>query len=104
MEENILSEVIEVEKEIQKCLDIEKVKTREWLENVKKGSEEKLIQEGKKINESLEQSIEEAARAAEVKAAETTRRAAAAADRLGQLKTETLLEIIRQKIETILPG
>ncbi len=104
MEKDILNEVIKVEKEIQKCLEIEKVKVSEWLETVKRKTEEDFIREGKKINESLEISLQEAARAAEAKAAETASRAAAAAARLGQLKTETLSGIIRQKIERILPG
>ncbi len=104
MEKDVLSEVIQVEKEIQKCLEIETVKAHEWLETVKRKTEEDLVREGEKIKESLEKSLEEASRAAEAKAAGTADRAAAAAERLGQLKTETLSGIVKQKIERILPG
>ncbi len=104
MEKDVLSEVIQVEKEIQKCLEIEKVKVHDWLETAKKEAEKDFVREGEKIQESLEKSLEEAARAAEAKAAGTADRAAAAAERLGQLKTETLSGIVRQKIGRILPG
>jgi hypothetical protein len=49
MEKDILSEVIEVEKEIQKCLEVEKAKSHDWLEKVKKESEEELVREERNI-------------------------------------------------------
>ncbi len=104
MERDILSQVIEAEKDIQQFLDLEKIKAREWLERVKKECEEEFIREEKNIKESLEKSTAEAAREAGVKAAGTVSRAAAAAERLGRLQTETLSRIVAKQIAGILPA
>jgi vacuolar-type H+-ATPase subunit H len=104
MERDILSQVIEAEKEIQHCLDLEKIKAREWLERVKKECEEEFTREEKNIKESLEKSTAEAAREAEVKAAGIVSRATAEAGRLGRLQAETLSGIVAKQIAGILPG
>ena len=104
MERDILSQVIEAEKEIQHCLDLERIKAREWLERVKKECEEEFILEEKNIKESLAKATAEAAREAEVKAAGTVSRATAAAELLGRLQAETLSRIVAKKIVDILPG
>ena len=104
MEKDILSQVIEAEKEIQQCLELEKIKVREWLERVKKECDEELVCEEKKIKGSLEKSKEDAAKEAEIKAAGIVREATAAAERLGQMNTKTLSNIIAKHIDRILPG
>jgi hypothetical protein len=104
MERDILSQVIEAEKDIQHCLDLEKTKAREWLERVKKECEEDFIREEKNIKESLAKATAEAAREAEVKAAGIVSRATAAAESLGRLQAETLSRIVAKKIAGILPG
>jgi predicted phage gp36 major capsid-like protein len=104
MERDILSQVIEAEKEIQQCLDLEKIKAREWLERVKKECEEEFIREDKKIKEALEKATAEAAREAGVKAAGAVSRAAAASERLGRLQTKALSRIVAKQIAGILPG
>jgi hypothetical protein len=104
MERDLLSQVIEAEKEIQQCLDLEKIKVREWLERVKQECEEEFTREEKNINESLERSTAEAASETGVKAAGTVSRAVAAAERLGRLQTETLSTIVAKQIAGILPG
>jgi hypothetical protein len=104
MERDILSQVIEAEKEIQQCLDLEKVKIREWLERVRKECEEEFIREEKNINASLKISAAEAAGEAEVKAAGIVRQATATADRLGRLQAEVLSNSIAKQINRILPG
>ena len=104
MERDILSQVIEAEKEIQKCLDLEKVKVREWLERVKKECEEEFILEEKNIKASLEKSTAEATKAAEVKAAGIVSQAMATAERLERLQTETLSRVVAKQIDRILPG
>lgn len=103
MEKDILSQVIEVEKEIQSCLDIEKVKVHEWLERIKKECEEEYIREEKKVRDSLDQSLEEASKEAALKAEEIVSRAEAGAERLGRLPPETLAKIVIQRIAGILP-
>ena len=104
MERDILSQVVEAEKEIQQCLDREKVKAREWLERVKQECEEEFIREEKNIKESLERSTAEAAREAAVKAAGAVSRASADAERLGRLREEALSRIVAKQIAVILPG
>lgn len=104
MEKDILSQVIEVEKEIQKCLESEKVKIREWLEGVKKESEEEFFREELEIKQSLDQSLREATKQSETAAAQILSEAADAAERLRRLKAETLTGIIERQIARILPG
>lgn len=104
MEKDILSQVIEAEKEIQHCIDREKIKAREWLERVKKECEEEFIREEKNIKESLERSTAEAAREAGGNAAGTVSRATADAERLGRLQAEVLSRIVAKQIAVVLPG
>ncbi len=104
MEKDILSEVIEVEKEIQQCLELERVKSRKWLENVKKESEEELAREEKSIKESLNITIDIAKKDAEAKAAEIVKQADTKAVLLAKLNDETLGELIGKQIARILPG
>jgi hypothetical protein len=103
MEKDVLSQVIEVEKEIQRCFEAEKLKVREWLEIAKKESQQEVLLEEKRIKQALEQSSAEAAKEAEIQAAEITREAAAAAERLAQLKTERLTVLTERQIMRILP-
>ena len=104
MEKDILSEVIEVEKEIQKCLEVEKAKSHDWLEKVKKESEEELVREERNIKESLNKSIEVAKKEAELKAAEIVKQTEARAERLATLNDGTLEGIVGKQIIRILPG
>jgi len=104
MQKDILSEVIEVEKEIQKSLEVEKAKSHDWLEKVKKESEEELVREEKTIKESLNKSIEVAKKEAELKAAEIMKQTKARAERLAKLNDETLADIVGKQITRILPG
>jgi vacuolar-type H+-ATPase subunit H len=104
MQKDILSEVIEVEKEIQKCLEVEKEKSRDWLEKVKKESELELAREEKNIKESLNKSIEVAKKEAELKAAEIVKQTEARAERLAKLNDQTLVDIVGEQITRILPG
>ena len=99
-----MSQVIEAEKEIQQCLDLEKIKAREWLERMKKECEEEFIREEKNINESLERSTAEAAKEAGDKAAGAVSQASAAAERLAHIQAETLSKIVAKQLSGILPG
>lgn len=104
MEKDVLSQVIDAEKEIQKCLEAEKQKVREWIEGVKKESEDDFFLEQQKIKESLERSIAEAARQAEAATEEVVRAATAAAERLGRLGPGELRALVARRIAVILPG
>jgi hypothetical protein len=104
MEKDVLSQVIDAEKEIQKCLEAEKVQVREWIDSVRKESEETFLREQQRIGESLERSVAATAAQAEATADEVVRTAAAAAERLGQLGPETLRALLARRISVILPG
>lgn len=104
MKDDVLGKVLEVEKEIQKKLELEKNKCREWLEKIASETEAKVLQEEKELTESLQESVHTAKIAAEKQAAEVLREAHAKAETLGTLNDETLKRIILRHISKILPG
>lgn len=104
MEKDVLSQVIEAEKEIQKCLEAERAKAREWLDSERKQAEEAFLLEQEKIKHYQEQSLAAADREAERKIQEIVREAARSAERLGQLDTKVLLKLVEQRMSGILPG
>ena len=53
MDDDILSRVVEVEREVQQRLDVEKKMSLDWIEKVKKEAEERVIAEEKKLKEAL---------------------------------------------------
>jgi len=104
MEKDILSEVIEVEKDIQKTLEDEKVKARAWLEQVKKESADELAHEEINIKASLDKAIEDAKKAAELKAAEIVRQTQIKAECFAKLTDDTLRGVIVKQLNRLLPG
>jgi vacuolar-type H+-ATPase subunit H len=104
MEKDILSQVITAEKELQQCLDSEKVKAREWLELLKKECEEEFIREEQRIKELLEKSTADAVSTARAKAGGIVSQAAKEAERLERVPDETLSGLVAKQINRILPG
>jgi len=104
MEKDLLSEVIEVEKEIQKCLELEKVASREWLEQTKKEFEDEFAGNAKTVEGSLQQVIDDAQKAAEVNASAIVAQATRRAGLVQALNTETLSKIVQKHISALLPG
>jgi vacuolar-type H+-ATPase subunit H len=104
MDKDLLGEVIVVEKEIQKCIELEKVKSREWLEQTRKEFEEEVEREEKNLRESLRQAMEQAAKDAGARAFDIVRQAERTAGRLTAVKNDTLLRIVEKHVRTILPG
>lgn len=104
MEKDILSEVIEVEREIQYCLEQERIKVRDWLENVKKESSDELARSEREIRDAYDRSLDEIEQEAAVKAAEITREAERLAERFRTLDEDTLRGIAKKQIAKILPG
>lgn len=103
MEKDILSKVIGVEKEIQDVLDIEKRKSEEWLEGVKKEVEEEFLREEGTLKESLKKAEEDRVADARRKAAEILEDAKEHTERLAKISDETLKKIIIKHIIKILP-
>jgi vacuolar-type H+-ATPase subunit H len=104
MERDILSEVIEVEREIQKCLELEKTRAQEWLEKVKRGSSEELARSEREIRETFDRALADAEKEAAVKAAQVVREAEAQVARLRTLDDGLLTRIVAKQTRKILPG
>ena len=103
MEDDILSKIVEVEKEIQKRLEIERNTTQEWLEKIKKDTEKELIMAEKELKESLNKAVQDAKSNAEKKASEYLLDAQTKAKRLEKLSDEILKTVILKHIIRILP-
>jgi len=104
MDNNILSEVIEVEREIQKCLEIEQTKARDWLDKVKKECEAEVLKEEAQIKDSLAAAENLARKEAEESAAASVRDAAALVEHMDHLDRVVLQAVVEKHIRTILPG
>lgn len=104
MDNNILSEVIEVEREIQKCLEVEQTKARDWLEKVKKECAEELLKEESRIKDSLAREEERARKEAEEGTASSVKDAVALVEQRDHLDRAVLQTIVDKHIRTILPG
>ena len=104
MENNILREIIGVEKEIQQSLDQEKIAAREWLDARKKEIEKDLVGQEKEIALSFQQARDDAAQDAEKKASELVEQAKKRMDRISHIENDILARIVTSQISKILPG
>lgn len=104
MDNTILSEVIEVEREIQKCLELEQAKARDWLEKVKKECADEVLKEEARIRDSLAAAEERAGKEAEESAASSVRDAAAFVEQMDHLDRSMLQAVVDKHLRTILPG
>jgi vacuolar-type H+-ATPase subunit H len=103
MEKDLLSEVIEVEKELQKNLDLEKDKSREWLEQIRKEFEEGFTHEETSLAESLRRSLEVAKQDAEAKASDIANQSVQKILLITKINNEGLSKIIGRHLSRILP-
>lgn len=103
-EKDILSKVIGVEKEIQERLIVEKERSVEWLEKVKREAEEAVAAEEERLKESFENARVGSRAEAERKTAEILKEAAGEAERISGLSDETLGRILMRHIALILPS
>ena len=104
MDDDILSRVVEVEREVQQRLDVEKKMSLDWIEKVKKEAEERVVAEEKKLKEEMGQDLQEAKLEAEKGAAAIIEDAYDEAARLRDIGDEILKKTIRKHLSTILPG
>lgn len=103
MDKHILSDVIEVEKEIQKKLETEKRKASEWLEKVKDEAEKDFQKKRLKIEEELNDALKEIRLQAEKKSLDILEKTDALIKGLEGLDEELLKKIILGYIIRILP-
>jgi vacuolar-type H+-ATPase subunit H len=104
MDNNILRDIIDVEKEIQQSLEREKVKTREWLDVRKKEIESDSALQEQNIRQSYQQSLENAKREASKIASELFEQSKLQTEMLAHLENDVLSTIVTNHISKILPG
>ena len=102
MDKDILNEVIEAEKEIQKCIEEEQVRLRAWLDEVKKEAAEAVARAEKNDGESLGRAIDEAKGRAEKQAKLDVEKAEARAARFKDLDEAVLKVIVMKRLPRIL--
>ena len=104
MDNNILREIIDVEKEIQQSLDQARETARDWLEVRKKEMLEDLEKEEQNIAGMFRQSREKLAQEAENKAQDFIKHAERQVENIQRLDEGTLNKIVSNHIEKVLPG
>jgi vacuolar-type H+-ATPase subunit H len=104
MDDDILSKVVEVEKEVQQRLEIEKKMSQEWLEKAERDAEEKVLAEEAEIKEAFNFALKNAKLNAEEKTASIIKNANEEAERLQALGDEIFKKILLKHISIILPG
>lgn len=104
MENNLLREIIDVEKEIQQSVDQTKASTSAWLDAKKKEIEQETAREEKDILALFQQARENTIRDAAKRASDLVTEAEKQADRIKHLNSQTLSGIAMNHIHKILPG
>lgn len=101
MEHDILSRVLEVEKEIQEKLREEKARSLERIEKLRREAEEEIAREEERIKGWCREALGEARLAAEREAAELVRNSALQSGRLAALGDEVLSGIVLNYVRRI---
>jgi vacuolar-type H+-ATPase subunit H len=104
MERDVLSRVLEAEKEIQERLREEKSRSLEWTERAKKEAEEELAREEERARENCRKDLEAARLAAENEAAELVRASLIQSEGLDAVGDELLTAIVTTYIREIVPA
>ncbi|MDA8083284.1 MAG: hypothetical protein M0024_06475 [Nitrospiraceae bacterium] len=104
MEDDVLSKVVAVEKEIQQRLELERTNAREWLEKTRAEQERKFLEEKTGIEKESDSLYGQAVKDAEARAAEMLDEAREEAARLEKEDDEVLARIVMKHIVGILPG
>ena len=104
MEKDVLSTIIEIEKEIEERLDSERRKAVQWLDSAKKEIEVELAANVRELKDSLMESVDIARENAEKQASAILSEAAKQSRLLSEIGDETLKRIITEHLCRILPG
>jgi vacuolar-type H+-ATPase subunit H len=104
MEKDVLSTIIEIEKEIEERLDGERRKAVQWLDSAKKEIEVELAANVRELKDSLLESVDIARENAEKQASAILSEAAKQSRLLSEIGDETLKRIITEHLCRILPG
>lgn len=104
MDKDLLESVIEAEKEIQACIELERKQAKEWLESQKKLTIADAEKARGEIQDALNAAVSEAAEEAERRAREMVGETAATAQALDSIGEDALRGIIRGQMHRILVG
>jgi len=104
MERDLLSKVLETEREIQAKIEFEKKQCAEKLEKDGKEAEERILREEAALREQLNKAVCKAEEISEEKAADILKAATKRAERLRSLPDEALQRVVMKYIDSILPG
>ncbi|MDH4164340.1 MAG: hypothetical protein OEW15_16885 [Nitrospirota bacterium] len=102
MDKDILNEVIEAEKNIQRCLEAEQARLALWLDQVRRDAEESVRAEERNNGDSGRLALEEAKRDAAARARQVVAEAEQQARSLARLDDSTLAGIVMKRIPRIL--
>jgi vacuolar-type H+-ATPase subunit H len=103
MKDDVLSAVVEVEKEIAANLTHAKSDAAEFLGKLRSEAEKEILREEKHLQFALDKAVSEAAANSEKKASQILQDADAYANKLATLSDDVLKVIIRNHIARILP-
>lgn len=104
MENDILREIIDVEKEIQQSVDHTRVMMHEWLNARKKEIEDELARSESEMQAAFQNSREMAIEEARKKATNIIEDAEQRASRIVQIKNDVLKNMVSSNLHKILPG
>lgn len=104
MDKDILNEVIEAEKEIHRCIELEQDRLRVWLDQVKKESAEAVSRAEQDDGDSLSRAVEAAKRDAEQRARRAVEAAEARAARFTEQDDAALARVMLKRMPRILLG
>lgn len=103
MKDDILSAVVEVEKEIARTIESEETKAKEQIDKLRRETEHQIQKEKIKLQYALNRSITDRKTGSEKKVSEILIDANTRAERLEKTSDDVLKNIIRQYIVRILP-
>lgn len=104
MGKDILTAIVEVEKEIEDLVAAEQSRAVERLAQLKRETEEEIKKEEEQLEASLQHALAAARADAEKKSAALVEAAAARTELLSRLDDRTLQEIIARHLNRIRPG
>ena len=102
MDRGILNEVIEAEKEVQRCIEQEQERIRLWLEQVRQEAEAAVAREKQDGSEERARALEAARAEAELRARRVREAAQAEAARFERLTDKELSETVLKHLPRIL--
>jgi vacuolar-type H+-ATPase subunit H len=102
MQKDILDKIIEVGKEIQEQLRLEKMKSEELLEKVRQEIEEELQSTEKRLEETYDKALNEAKMDAEKEALRIVEQSQSISERIQNIDDETLKRILLKHLKGII--